>query len=106
MTRKIIQITVDNSTSNSGYDSADYIGSNLLALCNDGTIWEFNFKNQQWDLWVAVPIPQPYVPCWTPDCDGSADQTIGYTTDDGKTAYRNFCQSCFEQAIKNESSDT
>ncbi|OOF44275.1 hypothetical protein BKK51_09225 [Rodentibacter trehalosifermentans] len=38
--RKIIQVTTGRYTT---------------ALCNDGTLWQFNLKKQEWNQYPAIP---------------------------------------------------
>lgn len=58
--RKVIQIAVAEygSESQSESDSSSMWGRTLIALCNDGTIWEINdrFDKHQW--YPIPPIPQ------------------------------------------------
>lgn len=53
MRRKLISIAFDNSTSNSGYDSEDYIGREMYGVADDGSIWRFDYEHDKWSLWDA-----------------------------------------------------
>lgn len=54
--RKIIQIAF-NTYTHFDRDSGDSIASQLHALCDDGTIWYLDNRNE-WCQWGLPPIPQ------------------------------------------------
>lgn len=57
MARKIIQIAFEPETRESPEDNSMYIASSLYALCDDGTIWLYSPRDEQWYQCALPEIP-------------------------------------------------
>lgn len=53
MKRKIIQIATAG-VNNTRRTQCDYI---IIALCDDGTVWQYQPYTQEWEQTIAIPQP-------------------------------------------------